>query len=417
MTNGVHEESGNTRLTDAMWWVVRCVVLAGVMFLVVAGSVIGDPLAEVDSLVTARQYETAFNKLDSLDSENSDPTIVVKKVDLALKYFVKSINHVMFAFADLRPNDDLDVLRDGTGSFTIRFVTPDDILSKLIESHPNDGRLYRALGDYYYEVYSKYGSLGNLDSAGLITQTMTNYLRADSLGAMTDESLGHLGVTFLTEGRLDDARVYLEKAIAVNPEYPDAHYNMAYIYFQQRMPEKALPFAEKSYRLYDDPILKSEAARMTAVCRMDLSDYESAIPILLDADRLEPDNYLNIRNLIWAYLHTGDQDAMNSSVLKLFSLDPGNPTTLQMILSDYYEAEHQQEIPGVLSRLKVEFQQAPDALGNIFFYWAVYCQDQEQYGPASSFLDSAEVEFRKCKPDTSSAFDAIRQHREMLKGK
>lgn len=405
-------------MTDTKWWlVVRCIVLAGVIFFMIAGSGSSDPLEEVDSLIEARQYETAFNKLDSLDSENSDPTIVVKKVDLALKYFVKSINHLMFAFTDLGPDDDLDALRDGTGNFTLRFMTPDSILIGLIESHPNDGRLYRALGDYYYEAYSKYGSLMDLDAGGLLAKMTTNYLRADSLGAMTDESLGHLGVAYLTQDRLDDAKVYLEKAIAVNPEYPDAHYNLAYIYFQRRMSEKALPHAEKAYQLYDDPTLKSEAARLTAVCRMDMSDYENAIPILLDAERLAPEDYHNIRNLIWAYLHTGDTEALDSATRKLFSMDPGNPMTIQMILSDYYEAEHQQDIPGVLSKLKAEYQQSPDALGNIFFHWAVYCQDQKQYVPASALLDSAEVEFRKCKDDTSSAFDAIRQYREMLEGR
>ena len=44
-------------------------------------------LSEVDLLVTEKKYLSAFKLLNSRENGDSDPDIVLKKVDIALNYF------------------------------------------------------------------------------------------------------------------------------------------------------------------------------------------------------------------------------------------------------------------------------------------------------------------------------------------
>ncbi len=112
-----------------------------------------------DSLVAKKQYLSAFDCLHGADSENENVDIVLKKVELALNHNVKTIRNHMFAFVDLREGEELDELKETLKDENFPFFAfkPDSVLLKLIPIHPNDYRLVKALGDFYYNTYKSMG--------------------------------------------------------------------------------------------------------------------------------------------------------------------------------------------------------------------------------------------------------------------
>jgi len=91
-----------------------------------------------------------------------------------------------------------------------------------------EGRIAHATGDFQGE--------------------MVAYRRAEFAGS-TDPYLGfsyfELGHLYLSRGRLDEARLFLEKATALAPRLPEAHYYLSRVYQQMGEKEKA----EREYRL------------------------------------------------------------------------------------------------------------------------------------------------------------------------
>jgi hypothetical protein len=67
----------------------------------------GDPV-RCDSLREQGKYLSAFECLQDMDPDNRVPDIVLKKVDLALNYNVKTIRNHLFAFVDLRDGENLE---------------------------------------------------------------------------------------------------------------------------------------------------------------------------------------------------------------------------------------------------------------------------------------------------------------------
>jgi hypothetical protein len=64
-------------------------------------------LSDVDRLVAEKKYLSAFKLLNSRENGDSNPDIVLKKVDIAMNYFGMSMNHKIFAFKDLEKDEDI----------------------------------------------------------------------------------------------------------------------------------------------------------------------------------------------------------------------------------------------------------------------------------------------------------------------
>jgi hypothetical protein len=110
-------------------------------------------LSEAELLINNKKYESAYKLLDYFDSENEVPEIYIKKIDICINYFVQSLMHEIFALTDLEEDQDIMEIRGQEGSFSMYVLNVSEVMNKLLEEHPDNGRLYKAFGDYYFDAY------------------------------------------------------------------------------------------------------------------------------------------------------------------------------------------------------------------------------------------------------------------------
>ena len=113
-------------------------------------------LVDLDRLVAEKRYLSAFELLNEQENGNSDPDIVLKKADLALKYFVNSLNHRVFSFKNLKEEENILEVRGAVGTSTIFPFDIEEVFTTLIKNNPEDQRLHVALADYYLDVYDRF---------------------------------------------------------------------------------------------------------------------------------------------------------------------------------------------------------------------------------------------------------------------
>ena len=153
-------------------------------------------LNEADSLVKLKKYNSAFNLLNSQTDTNRNPEIVCKKIDIALNYFVNSMMHQLFSFKDIAIDESIDDYRGSAGQFQMYHFQIDSVLLSLIQNNPENGKLYKYLGDFYYDVQTRYNNQWLKTYDELTDLSLKNYEKANSLGTMDYQSLHNLGVLF-----------------------------------------------------------------------------------------------------------------------------------------------------------------------------------------------------------------------------
>jgi len=78
-------------------------------------------------------------------------------------------------------------------------------------------------------------------------------------GALGEEqdsfpAASNLGAALLAAERFDEAEGYLLQALALRPDHPGCHKNLALLYQKMELPEKALPYFETYFSLYLDDL-------------------------------------------------------------------------------------------------------------------------------------------------------------------
>jgi tetratricopeptide (TPR) repeat protein len=283
-----------------------------------------ETIRKANNLIANKKYKSAFNLLDSFDSKNSKPDIVLLKEDILLQYFVTSIAHQMFALKDLEQNEDIMDYRGKKGPFDMQMFQVDSILEALIKIYPTNCKLYKGLGEFYYEVHLKYDGKWLKSDDELFPLIQTNFQKA--VDGNCADYLSHyvLGYTNLVQEKSKESIPYFLKSIELNNDYPSSHYNLAYAYLQTDDRKNALKFAKNSLDLYTDQTYKSDAARMLGQIYTELNDDKNALMNYELADKIEPDNYYNLKPLLYLYVKTDSKKAIETS-RAFFNLAPANP--------------------------------------------------------------------------------------------
>jgi tetratricopeptide (TPR) repeat protein len=376
-----------------------------------------DPIRSADSLVNLHKYCSAFELLNRIDSANENRQVVFKKMDIALNYFVESLNHMIFSFKDIGQNEDIMSFRGKEGTSEM-FVFPiDSILLRLLTKYPHDGNIYKRLGDYYQDVLSRYGGRWIVSDDSLAITIMSYYGQAEKHKSMDFKSYDRLGAAYFRTGKYSDAERCFRASMKLNPGSPNSPYNLAYLLYKKKQFKAAIPFAQKSFDLYNTLSLKSDAGRLCATCFSETGDYDNALKYLRLTDEFDPNNYYVYRNIMWTFLKMRSTDSAIASSVRFFNLKPTNPRLAQDILADYQEAGQSKDIPKVLRTLMDIYSNNAEAYGNILFHFSNYYQDESNYPLSLAFLDSAEAQFRTCLPDTHYVFKVIAIRRSNLQNK
>jgi Flp pilus assembly protein TadD len=108
-----------------------------------------------------------------------------------------------------------------------KYKEAEDALSKAVKYEPHDGFSHSILGIVYY-MTQRYDDAIN---------TLT---RAVTLDPKDPQTRNYLGIACSQKGWLTVAEQEIRKALEINPNYAEAHFNLAVIYASQKPPAKEI---------------------------------------------------------------------------------------------------------------------------------------------------------------------------------
>jgi len=356
-----------------------------------------------------RQYATAYQLLDSLDRGNRYTDIVLEKLDIAMNFYVTSIMHQFFGFENLKAGQAIEDLRGKPGTYNLHILKADEVLDSLLQHHPEDFRLHKALGDYYYEVYLRYGEEWLKPIEEVTIKIDQHYAQAAQGGAGDYETYFVLGFLRLGESKWQDAAGYLNKSIELNPSYPAAYYNMAYALLQLNQVEDALSYGKAAWQLYKEDPMKADVARMLSVLFDENMQVDSAVFYLKQGLQIAPDDYYLLKD----YLDIAVREQLperDSIQLEFYLLGPDNPTIYNMLADIYIAHEDSFErLIAFFQEMLPVFKGQDRVEGNLQFFSGqiLFQSNQEQ---AKLMFLKAKAHFEKVFPTDNAVFAIIDQY-------
>ena len=318
-------------------------------------------------LIDSKKYESAFKLLDSFDAKNSKPEVVLLKEEIVLNYFVSSMMHQMFALKDLEKNEDILDYRGKEGSFDMHLFEVDKILDSLIITFPDNCHLYKGRGEYYYEVYLKYGGKWLKDDNELFRLIETDFQKTIDRSCADYLSYYVLGYINLVRKKYTESVPYFLQSIGLNKDYANSHYNLAYAYLYTDDRQKAIEYAKNSLVLYNEQSYKGDAARMLGQTYAELKDDNMAIENYELANRIDPRNYYNLKPLLNLYLKSGNKRTNEIAVIFL-NLAPTNPTIYDDLQNIYFNNNKEKELEDFYMSQFSVFKDIVKVQGNLNFY-------------------------------------------------
>ena len=384
---------------------ITTLVILSIYVLSVFGQTETETIKKAKELIVNKKYESAFKVLNGFDPKNRNPEIVLLKEDIALNYFVSSIMHQMFAFKDLEKNEDIMDYRGKKGSFGMYMFTLDKVLDSLIRIYPNNCKLYKGLGEYYYEVHLKYGGKWLKEDKELFKLMQTNFLKAVEGNCADYLSNYVLGYINLVQEKYKESIPYFLKSIEMNKDYASSYYNLAYAYLYTDDRQNALKYAKNSLDLYIDQTYKSDAARMLGQIYTELKDDKRALENYELADKIESGNYFNIKPLLNLYVKT-DNGKANETAKIFFHLDPTNPTIYNDLEEIYYSNKKENYLIAFYKSQFSVFKDEYIVQGNLNFYLGKIYLDSNKKLAKEYFIKARDI-FRKVYRKDHQIFNAI----------
>ena len=322
---------------------MRIKILA--LFLAFSFNALGQSaLKKAESLVEERQYLSAFETLEKADPKNQNADILYLKTEIVLKYFVRSINHQIFALHDLAENEDLLELRmQSEGSYSMQVFQADSLIKNLLKDEPDNFKLHYILGRYYQEVYMKYGESPNMPETVLLKHMEMHFGIAYKNGIKKPMAAYGIGFYHLMQEDFSSAIPYLIDCTKLDSNYIPAHYNLAYAYLQLNRRTEAIAAAQKAFVLYEDQTLKADAARMIAVSYAELDSLEQALVYYRHSDTLNPQNFYTLKTLMQLEIVL-DSLHFPGTRLRFYNLAPDKPSIYQELMDVHVANGKEQEL-------------------------------------------------------------------------
>ncbi len=374
-----------------------------------------DAIARADKLVSEKKYESAFRLLAEFDKDSNIPEVALRRIEIALKYHVQSVEHYAFGFADLKEGETLDRRRADAGPYRIYPFEVDHVLEVLAGKYPKNGKLFKALGEYYYEVAVRFGDNWMKPQGELLKLAEKNLGSARELGESDYYSLFVMGTVRLAERDYERAAGLLGESLRLKEDYPPGQFNMGYAYFAQKKFGEGLPFARKAYDLYGDRGLKSEAARMVGVFYRSMNDNPRSIEFYEKSNELVPKNFHTLAGLVGLYLEARDAGRAGGAAEELFSIQPKNPRVSEEILAIYYRQGYKGELQRFFSRMEEKYAADPHVVGNLRFYRAKFFALENDREKARHNLDLSRESYGKVFPKEHRVFQMIDKALDALK--
>ncbi len=366
-------------------------------------------LKKADKLIDEKKYASAYALLEKKDPDNERPSIVLKKADMAMDYFVTSIMHQTFAFKDLEEGEDLmEVRANNEGETFALYVLPvQDVLDTLIKQHPENYKLHKTLGKFYYEVYLKYGDNWMMTSDELLKEMYDCSKVAAENGEADFLTYYNIGFYLTGMERYIEAIGAYKKSVSLDTTYPTSQYNLAICYLYVDSAQQGTGYAEKAVELYKSPALKADAARVTGVLYKTAGDNKNALKYLKLSDEIQPENYYTIAQLLQVQLAMKKTEEASITASQFFEIDPTNPEIIGELMSVYVQNNSDSLIFPILNEKIEAYKDEYGVLGNIYFHLARYYISQNEIAAAKKLLIASRKNFEKVLEDDTPVFRVI----------
>jgi hypothetical protein len=231
-----------------------------------------------DKLIAEKKYETAYKLLEESDPGNGIEEIFLKKVDVALNYYITSMNHVIFTFQDLKPDESVEDLRGAPGD---RHAYKLDVYKKLSDylmREPKNWKLKRVLGCFDFDYFNKFERMKGTgadysfleDSKKLLSEAYRNK-EYDYL------SLQILGYFEYMKQQYAGSVEYLLGSYKLNNGYIHTVYLLAAAYFKSNRDDLAVKYAAEGLKLKSGRNdLKADLAKILSTIYRDRGDVKRA---------------------------------------------------------------------------------------------------------------------------------------------
>jgi len=207
----------------------------------------------VDSLIEKKQFLSAWKLLSSEETKTNKELINLKKIDICLKYFTKSVYHQAFAFTNLKSGETINQHRkyaDVKNIPTFQFKI-DAILDSLIQENPKNFSLQKLKGDYYYDIFILFGRDWVVSQQEVLRRMYSAYNTADKNGVNDYLSLYALGYFHQLNSESFKAVEYFKRSLFLDSNYAPTHYNLAYVYTEMDSNDVALKHAWSAFQQYN----------------------------------------------------------------------------------------------------------------------------------------------------------------------
>lgn len=332
-------------------------------------------LAKADTLFHTQQYASAFQVLDEDDPGNAKPLLVVQKVEILLNGYVKTEKHESFVLKNLQAGESLSELRGKEAAGVLFNYDIPGILGGLIQRFPAQYKLYKALGDFYYEVNLRYGKNWNLAPEEILNRLEYYYQQANDHGEGDYMTYYVLGYMRLLRQQYRESLPYLQRSIGLNQTYASAYYNLAYAYLYLNQRDSALRCAGDAFGLYKDWVYKADAARMMGFIYKDMSDTSNSLKYYELSDSIAPGNYFTLSGLLEFYLQNNNPRA-GATLDRLFNMAPTSVDMYLDLMAMYVKNGKGPLLKAFFERQLNQYSGNSLALGNLHFFIARFYIEQ-----------------------------------------
>jgi tetratricopeptide (TPR) repeat protein len=333
---------------------------------------------------------------------------VLQKEKLLLSYYLVTLSFQGFGLKDLAPGETVGRLRGQEGQYSMHLLDIPKTLTQLQKRFPQDYRLSQGLGDYYYRAMLCHCGEQDKTEAQLLDLVIEYYGQAHAHQLGDFMTYYAVGYGHLAQGRAQASVAPFEKSIALNPQYPDSPYNLAYALMQLKKPVEAIPHAQASFRLYTDPEMKADAARMLGTLYQRQQQPTEAKKALLQSLELQPQNYATLRNLLELAVNNHAPDAPKWAA-RLYQLNPADDQMFSDIM-DIYQAQNQwAEAEALFNSQLSTAPKAPAAQGLLHLYLAILNMQLKHPQVARPHFLTAQQELKKVAKPDNPLFKMIEQ--------
>ena len=361
-------------------------------------------LEQSRELIGQKKYATAFKTLNEFDPKNGKPDVLIAKVDLALKYHINTIMHQFFSFADIQPAEDILQYRAAGGNYELKMFSIQGALDSLMRVYPENAKLNKSAGLFYFEVLINYGDNWLKEPRELIQLAEGNLARAHLMDLADYETYYALGYMKLVSNRIEQSVPDFLKSIDLKEDFAPSHYNLAYALQSINKINDALTFARSALNLYTNPAQKSDAARMIGAMYQKAGEKVTAKQYYEQAYQFDP-NYYNVRAVLDIYLSEGNKKAQQLQE-EFFNLAPDNPAIYNDLVALYGRYNQSDVLIKFFESQLKKIKDEPIVSGNLNLYLSLLYKETNKE-KSKAHMQAARKIFEEILEAENPIFEAI----------